>query len=657
MKAVLQDVAESMARSLSDAANEGEIDAVRSLSDAANAVLQDVAESMSDAANEGESDSDGKVEIEPESSKVEAGPLRKTPAGPGSLLAQRRVQQWLASRRRARRDQKRLQFTEGQRFSGVDIEGFRQATQMRVDQFIKSIKNKEAEPSTSTQDGVEAQLEQKDKSSTSNSCSESIGSRVMRRTLSDPQITLGKRQKQSLRRGDSSKALPSPTNSLPSPAKSLPSPMSNVASPMAGGLKQKGSKQPAPRRRVAIVGGGPVGLWIATLVAQRHYRRVQNPKPGQPAYLRNGDAPEIVVFEKRAASGHCTRRNVRITLDAHTVGLLNKHTKSDVFVSGMALSEIEEVLLGQWKKICGPDAFVYEQDISSPADLFTLGHWDLVLWAAGKKSLPDADREALGCTMKTGEAEEVLVFEMRDFSHPCRMGESKPVSLKDLDQLAAADLMSGIKEPNSCRVVLRCTLDRDPKSGKSGGLLAWLWLMGLPSEIRAAKDCCRPAGAKAEVHGNLLQALNGELQRLGVVQKPDPDTSTETPLPNWVKMLRATVNSLQDRVLSPSSVSVRWVDAAFWSSEHAVCSVPGNPDGQNTPMVVIGDAAVGKPFFTGTTLNIHMAEVKALSQLPIMKWGITSGADVDIGGLIPYEQRYQELIQRCPGFRRKGRRS
>lgn len=582
----------------------------------------------SDVPNEGESDLEGKVEKQ--SPTTEVVPIPKSTTGHGSQLAQKRVQAWLAHRRRTRREEKRQQFAEGQRYNGVNVEGFRRETQMRVNHFIDAMKKNETEAVGQGESDTENQKATFSSKPAYAACAEGIvtssSMKRLRRVRSDPQITLEKGF-------TDAHGLPSPTSSLPSPASS----------------SLKSAKQKIPRRRIAIVGGGPVGLWIGTLIAQRHYRRVQKPKPGQPAYLRNSDAPEMVIFEKRPPSGHCTRRNVRITLDAHTVGLLNKHTRSESFCSGMALSEIEQALLLQYKKICGPQAFIYEQDIPSPSDLFALGDWDLVLWSGGKNSLNSADREGFGCTMKTGEAEQVLVFEMRDFSHPCRMGKGDPVTLKDLDQLAATDLMAPVKDAMGCRVVLRCTQERD-SNGKNAGLLSWLWLMGLPSELRAAKDLC-PAGGKPEVHANLVQALNAELVRLGVINGDEPVVN-QVDVPNWAIKLKSIVTSLHDRVLFPSSVSVRWVDAAFWSSDHVVCALP-NPAGKNTPMALIGDAALGKPFFTGTTLNVHMAEVKALSQLPIMKWGITSPADVDIGGLLPYEQNYQELIQRCPGFRRK----
>ena len=99
-----------------------------------------------------------------------------------------------------------------------------------------------------------------------------------------------------------------------------------------GGRKAAGKA--TRRRRIAIAGAGPVGLWAANLIMLRHARRVQRPAAGNGAvaakaakasgFIRSKDAPEIVIFEQRAEEDHCSRRNVRITLDAHTAACPNQ---------------------------------------------------------------------------------------------------------------------------------------------------------------------------------------------------------------------------------------------------------------------------------------------------------------------------------------------
>mmetsp|Transcript_24402 Transcript_24402/g.44207 ORF Transcript_24402/g.44207 Transcript_24402/m.44207 type:complete len:652 (+) Transcript_24402:17-1972(+) len=429
------------------------------------------------------------------------------------------------------------------------------------------------------------------------------------------------------------------------------------------------------RRKIAVVGGGPVGLWAATLIMLRHARRVKRMAAGSGAtaakansgFIRGADAPEIVIFERRAPEDHCSRRNVRITLDAHTVALLNKHTKSNRFVSGMALAEIESILLEQWRRLGGPKGIQYGSHINTPQEVAQQDDWDLVLWAGGRWSINDATRSDLDCDMRVGEHEEVIVFEMRNFAPSKRQGGKQ---MEDLELLAAADLTFSAKHAAekavpmdsevkaAYRIVLRVGQD-----AQTGEPLCWLWFMGLPDELKAAKAAAGPPSRDHcnKCHESIAAALEAELDRLALL----PESSEALP---WVRRLMAAAGALQDRVMSPGEVSGRWVDASYWSADRVVCSLPPGPSGRIAPMVLVGDAAMGKPFYTGTTLNVHLAEVKSFSRLPVIRWGQPSGESssqrrasrftlsADKAVTAPfqsYEDRYQQLLLRTPGLQRR----
>ena len=295
------------------------------------------------------------------------------------------------------------------------------------------------------------------------------------------------------------------------------------------------------------------------------------------------------------------------------MALLNKHTKSKRFESGMALAEIESILLDQWRRLGGSSSIRFGSQ-TSPEDIVAEADWDLILWAGGRRSLDEAARARMACEMHTGESEEVLVFEMRSFTR--RQGTS-PVKIEELEQLAAVDLTfaarnaaaatAGNEEPAcslSYRIVLRVAQDAASNPPKP---LCWLWFMGLPEELKAAKE--KLGRGKPQPCESLLTALEAELSRLGVSREP------------WASQMLAAAGSLQDKLQSPGEVTVRWVDASFWSSEHVVCaSLPG-PSGSRAPFLLVGDAAMGKPFYTGTNLNVHFSELKALSRLPVIRWG------------------------------------
>jgi len=402
------------------------------------------------------------------------------------------------------------------------------------------------------------------------------------------------------------------------------------------------------RQRIAIVGGGPVGLWMATLALLRHARR------DGKRFHRGRRAPDVVVFEQRPQEQHCSRRSVCIQLDARTVQLLQKHTRSESFSSGMALGEIEAILLEQWLRLGGTGALKYNAHIDNPLDLYEHGDWDLIFWAGGRRSLNEDRRRELGCEVQTGECDKVLVFEMRSFTSSSL---GRPILLKDIEQLSSSDLTSCFKGAVR-QVYLRVAPDPSvKKSSSSAKPLAWLWLLGVPQELKASRSemANRPNGApmRSTTHTSLSSAMEAEFQ---MYSQSVGDAAGGAEEPSWMSSVRNGIMELQRKVFDPSEVSLRWVDAGYWSSDTAVCRLPGRTLGRSTPLVLIGDAAMGKPFYTGTTLNVHLAEVKALSKLPVIKWPADclelGGEKAVFNALRPYEMRYQEVLRRMPGFQR-----
>ncbi|CAE7796781.1 PBL2 [Symbiodinium sp. CCMP2592] len=567
-----------------------------------------------------------------------AGTLRK--AATSSLLedpvarAQKRVQEQLAARRRAKQEERR-QKAQGQCRYSVNLEAFRRATAARVAKDVEDV------PQVAT-----------------DSC-ELVGT--------------------------------------------------GISVVEGGGRKAQGNGKATQRRRIAIAGAGPVGLWAANLIMLRHARRVQRPAAGNGAvaakaakasgFIRSKDAPEIVIFEQRAEEEHCSRRNVRITLDAHTaacpnqysletgiveqfrhlkpvcasskdqiakVALLNKHTKSKRFESGMALAEIESILLDQWRRLGGSNSIRFGSK-RSPEEIAAEADWDLILWAGGRRSLEDATRAEMSCDLHVGESEEVLVFEMRNFT---RGKSAASVKIQELEQLAAVDLTFCARSaaaatacgeqcsPSSLsyRIVLRVAQDAATTPPKP---LCWLWFMGLPEELKTAKEKLG-RGKPAKPCDSIPAALENEFSRLGFSSDG----------PSWIPQMLAATASLQEKLLNPAETTVRWVDASFWSSTHAVCAAPApGPAGKRAPFLILGDAAMGKPFYTGTNLNVHFTEVKALSRLPVIRWGsgtqmpsrcssqfLLTSDEAALAAYQPYEDRFQEVLTRTPGFRRGERR-
>eukprot|EP00747_Dinoflagellata_sp_TGD_P032198 gnl/TRDRNA2_/TRDRNA2_135814_c0_seq1.p1 gnl/TRDRNA2_/TRDRNA2_135814_c0~~gnl/TRDRNA2_/TRDRNA2_135814_c0_seq1.p1 ORF type:complete len:617 (-),score=96.50 gnl/TRDRNA2_/TRDRNA2_135814_c0_seq1:134-1984(-) len=362
------------------------------------------------------------------------------------------------------------------------------------------------------------------------------------------------------------------------------------------------------RRRIAVVGAGPVGLWAALLLA-RKYAHIDG-----KSRVRRPDAPEIVVLEARPETSHCSRLDIRIALSSSTQTLLNQRARTRCFSSGMPIAEIEEALLHRWRKIAPTADITFGQSVDDPGQFAVSGAFDCVLWAGGRRSLEEARRRALGCTARVGTTERVLVFQLHE------------LVAGDVWQRATADLTGLVRQAARCptlRVMLR--------PGVGGACAGWLWIFGLPDEAANAA----PAGAAA-AGGSPPSPLVSSL-----------DVALDAVLDDTLACgggLRAAAEALQQR-LRPSTCTARWVEASFWSSDRVVCDLAG------CPLVLLGDAACGKPFYTGTTLNRHFWDVAAL--VDKVDW-VHDGLPLGCGRFEGYEAHYQHELQRVHEFQRRG---
>eukprot|EP00746_Dinoflagellata_sp_MGD_P165665 gnl/MRDRNA2_/MRDRNA2_95079_c0_seq1.p1 gnl/MRDRNA2_/MRDRNA2_95079_c0~~gnl/MRDRNA2_/MRDRNA2_95079_c0_seq1.p1 ORF type:complete len:528 (-),score=96.90 gnl/MRDRNA2_/MRDRNA2_95079_c0_seq1:14-1597(-) len=363
------------------------------------------------------------------------------------------------------------------------------------------------------------------------------------------------------------------------------------------------------KRRIAVIGAGPVGLWTAMLI-RRRYGKSKNRGAG---FLMRPDAPEVTVLEYRPEDQHgCGRGDIRIALSANTQNLLGKRAGGR-FMSGMALSEIEGVLLRKWRLLSAPGCTVFGSNVSSLEEMAARG-FDAVLWAGGRRSLDAETRERLGCSSKVGDAENALVFSLRGMR--CQ-------AQSDLEEFCALDHSIFVQQQSGCsslRVMLR--------PGLGGDIVAWVWLMGLPADVAALEARTAVSGTGSTLLEALLSVVKSDLPSVPAIEKA--------------------VNALQQRVQPSGPVGVRWVEASYWSADHAVCSVP-RTNGSHMPVILLGDAACGKPFYTGTTLNQHFWDVAAL--VDTIDW-IDDGAPFNVERFHAHECRYQARLKQNPAFHR-----
>jgi len=350
------------------------------------------------------------------------------------------------------------------------------------------------------------------------------------------------------------------------------------------------------RRRIAIIGAGPVGLWAAVLLMQKH--RFAD---GCGSLARWPDAPDIVIYEGRPQEKHCTRTDIRISLSPATCNLLNGRAKSKHFRTGMPVAEIEERLLKRLRRVAPQCKPIFGRPIDDPVDLAAEG-FDCLLWAGGRRSLNDGVRKALRCGVEESENARVLVFQFKD------MDAQGSVHYDLAHAASQATKWHGFK------VLLR--------PGVKGVCDGWLWLFGLPPDTVAVKPAngLEPAATFDEAVRRVVE-----------------------PQGTGAEALLGAAELFQSKIRS-AECTARWVDAAFWAAERSVCDL-GVLDGNyaGTPLILLGDALCGKPFYTGTTLNGHLKDVAAM--IDEVDW-IHDGAPMATTRWQAHERRYQEDVRR-----------
>eukprot|EP00931_Biecheleriopsis_adriatica_P118814 TRINITY_DN94131_c0_g1_i1.p1 TRINITY_DN94131_c0_g1~~TRINITY_DN94131_c0_g1_i1.p1 ORF type:complete len:710 (+),score=137.03 TRINITY_DN94131_c0_g1_i1:152-2281(+) len=378
----------------------------------------------------------------------------------------------------------------------------------------------------------------------------------------------------------------------------------------------RSAEQPA---RVAIIGAGPVGLWIAVMLAREHAHLFLTAKGFRIS--RPPQAPIINVFERRTDSSGWGSRRVVLAMSQASQDLLNGHLLTDrelfarhCFAPACSINLIESTLREEFEKYvtAGFGSLQLGKRIDG-AEALIADH-DVVFVATGRGWPDDEWRRGNGMQVSVGRTEEALILK---FSL-----EPNPDLGKILTEVRGS--LGRFEAPGQPTYILR------PGPSEEQG---WLWILGLGTDVLGRmhrslegeqQDVLNemqgqgqePGTAKAQPRGGLnfssFREMWAGVTTSGTASPPaSPSRKGNTRIVQALAYL--------DKQLRPVEVSPRISVASYWHSEEVVQRVE-RPDGTFGWIVLVGDAACGKPFYLGSNLNGHFQDAMALLAAPWSRW-------------------------------------
>lgn len=392
--------------------------------------------------------------------------------------------------------------------------------------------------------------------------------------------------------------LAAPLHRLPAAqaAHGSPSPVKSprlTAPPLLPPQSSPPREDAVPRARVAIVGAGPVGLWVAVLLARAHARLFFTASGFRIKRLPG--APDINVFERRTDEGGWGSRRIVLAMSNASQDVLNSRLMSErelcahhCFSPTCSINLIESILREEFEKYAasGFGTLHLGHSVEDPEAL--LADHDVVIVATGRSWPGEEWRRGRDFQLTVGEQDEALILKF--------VLQPATDLAKTLQEVRSA--VGRFEAPDLPMYILR------PGTSEEQG---WLWVLGLSPHILR------------HLRGILLQASQEDATASGATQglKLGSFLQVLTCMPRrkskLLTALRAAFTYL-DKQLRPCEVAPRLTLASYWNSNEVVRRTQcGSRSGW---IVLVGDAACGKPFYFGSNLNGHFQDAMALLSVP-----------------------------------------
>ena len=339
------------------------------------------------------------------------------------------------------------------------------------------------------------------------------------------------------------------------------------------------------RVKVAICGAGPVGLFLAVALRLKYGVLKYSWKHSMWSFVAKPMCPSIQIFEKRSLENWGTRTQT-ISIQSSVQALLTRLLPEPNNFSPTCPINLIENRLRDFVE--GPLGIrIHEEEIEENRTLIERG-FDAIVWAGGKNSPPQDIRDHLDLTVSQGPAENALIF---DFN-----------VLKNNDSECNGDAI-GVLAENVHRALISDALRvlvRPPLNEKSQGLL---WIIGLNRDLFEKVlqvDSDKP-------YESMEKAVLASILTSGAKAKKD----------SQVRTLLQIVRLLEERS-GPMPCHLSKLKASHFKSGGVYAEVDGKQyesgeESSSVPLLLVGDAAFGKPFYTGSTLNNHLQDAYMLA--------------------------------------------
>ncbi|CAE7308843.1 unnamed protein product [Symbiodinium microadriaticum] len=253
-----------------------------------------------------------------------------------------------------------------------------------------------------------------------------------------------------------------------------------------------------------------------------------------------------------------------------------------------SINLIESILREEFEKYAasGFGTLHLGHSVEDPEAL--LADHDVVIVATGRSWPGEEWRRGRGFQLTVGEQDEALILKF--------VLQPATDLAKTLQEVRSA--VGRFEAPDLPMYILR------PGTSEEQG---WLWVLGLSPHILR------------HLRGILLQASQEDATASGATQglKLGSFLQVLTCMPRrkskLLTSLRAAFTYL-DKQLRPCEVAPRLTLASYWHSNEVVRRTQcGSRSGW---IVLVGDAACGKPFYFGSNLNGHFQDAMALLSVP-----------------------------------------